>query len=87
MAPTEVTLDTADLTLIDLVDRAIDAGVGHSFKSPTGKMVKVLALNETWVHLEAMSTQERFTLPKNIREIAYKTAMLRSIAEDQARAN
>lgn len=87
MARTEITLDTADLTLIDLVERAIDAGVGRSFESPTGKTVKVLALDETWVRLQAISTQECFVLPKNIREIARRAAMIRLTAEDQARAN
>ena len=74
-------LDVADQILIKLVDKALKAGVGRSFrwrKSTTPGnpdiMVKVLDITDKEVRIKV--GHEEMTLPKDVRRIANQTAML-----------
>jgi hypothetical protein len=80
-----VQLDLTDEILIGLVDSAVKAGVGHSFKPKHGGetywRVHVLAIDDKFVRLRAPNGEE-MTLPRNVREIAQKTAMIQGRITD-----
>lgn len=69
----KVELDHADRVLIALVDKALKAGVGRSFKFKRRTM-KVLDINDKTIRIT--DGFEELELPKNVREIANKVAML-----------
>ena len=81
-------LDEADSILIETVKRAVKAGTGHTFYSPSGSSpIRVQAINEDFVHLEVMVggvAGEKITLPRDIERIAHRVATLRAIARAQA---
>lgn len=70
----KVKLDTADRILITLVERAQRAGTGHSFAYKDHR-IHVVHISDKEVMLR-MPNNEELTLPRNIKEIAQKTAML-----------
>lgn len=73
----EVKLDKTDRLLIGVVDQAVKRGVGRTFASPTGRTVKVLAIDETWVRLgHGPGFVEELVLPRKNRDIARKAALL-----------
>lgn len=72
--PKHVKLDRADSILIDLVEKAHRAGSGHSFKFKDHR-IHVVHINDKSVYLR-LPNDEEMVLPRNIKEIAVKTAML-----------
>lgn len=69
----QVKLDSTDRLLIQLVDKVLRAGVGRTFQWRK-RTIKVLDINDKEVRIT--DGFEELTLPKNVREIAQKTAML-----------
>lgn len=69
----KVDLDATDRILIALVDKATKAGVGRSFKF-RHRTMKVLDVNEKTIRIT--DGYEELELPRNVREIANKVAML-----------
>lgn len=73
----EVQLDEADRIIIRVVEEACKRGVGRTFRSPTGQEIKVLAIDGKWVRIGyGPGHAEHLLLPRKIKEIATKTAML-----------
>ena len=68
-----VKLDSTDRLLIQLVDKVLRTGVGRTFQWRK-RTIKVLDINDKEVRIT--DGFEELTLPKNVREIAQKTAML-----------
>ena len=76
----EVLLDRTDRILIDTVESAIEAGTGRTFRTPTGTRVRVAHLGDRWVRLEVMRLGipvETLNLPRDIRDVARRAALLR----------
>lgn len=73
----DVQLDEADRILISVAEKALKAGVGRTFSSPTGQDLRVQSITDRSIRLGyGPGFEEVLILPRDIKRIARLTAIL-----------